>query len=344
MYGGLLKTASAAAILAAAGLFGASSAKAADLGGDCCADLEERVAELEATTVRKGNRKVSVTLSGFVAHNVMYWDDGGAQRHVHRRRRQLRLALPLRRVGQDQPDIERRLPVRVRRQCQQSAHEPDDQWRRSGCHGSIDLGPQCGGDRGAGCALRDSTVWLRHSQLGMIKVGHGSTATDNLILIDLGGMAGAGTSDVALYNGGFHPSDGPAERIADNWNMLIRGHDRSTRRVAITCCTRPRLSPASRSRRRWPRTTYWDVALRYAGELAGFRLAFGIGYLEDTEFNGSVQQNPGATDGLSSAYRWNNCSRTELKGSASILHVATGLFVTAAGCQARVERYVLAPT
>ncbi len=35
-------------------------AKAADLGGDCCADLEERVAELEATTVRKGNKKVSV--------------------------------------------------------------------------------------------------------------------------------------------------------------------------------------------------------------------------------------------------------------------------------------------
>jgi hypothetical protein len=37
-------------------------AKAADLGGDCCSDLEDRVAELEATTVRKGNKKVSVTL------------------------------------------------------------------------------------------------------------------------------------------------------------------------------------------------------------------------------------------------------------------------------------------
>ncbi len=30
--------------------------------GNCCADLEERVAELEATTARKGNRKVSLTL------------------------------------------------------------------------------------------------------------------------------------------------------------------------------------------------------------------------------------------------------------------------------------------
>jgi hypothetical protein len=34
---------------------------AADLGGNCCADLEERIAELESTTARKGNRKVSLT-------------------------------------------------------------------------------------------------------------------------------------------------------------------------------------------------------------------------------------------------------------------------------------------
>ncbi len=51
-------------------------AKAADLGGDCCADLEERVAELEATTVRKGNKKVSVTLYGKVNKAVLFWDDG----------------------------------------------------------------------------------------------------------------------------------------------------------------------------------------------------------------------------------------------------------------------------
>lgn len=39
---------------------------AADLGGNCCADLEERIAELEATTARKGNRKVSLTSHGWV--------------------------------------------------------------------------------------------------------------------------------------------------------------------------------------------------------------------------------------------------------------------------------------
>jgi hypothetical protein len=65
--------------LVAAGLIAGSittSANAADLGGNCCADLEERIAELEATTARKGNRKVSLTISGWVAEQVTFWDDG----------------------------------------------------------------------------------------------------------------------------------------------------------------------------------------------------------------------------------------------------------------------------
>ena len=72
--------------LVAAGLLmgglGAGSASAADLGGNCCADLEERIAELEATTARKGNRKVSLTISGWVAEQIMGWDDG-AERNVY---------------------------------------------------------------------------------------------------------------------------------------------------------------------------------------------------------------------------------------------------------------------
>jgi hypothetical protein len=82
MFGGLTKTSSRITIAAALGMtlggfaMSATPAKAADLGGDCCADLEERVAELEATTVRKGNKKVSVTLSGWVVKLGSWWDDG----------------------------------------------------------------------------------------------------------------------------------------------------------------------------------------------------------------------------------------------------------------------------
>ncbi len=52
------------------------SAGAADLGGGCCADLEERIAELEATTARKGNRVVSLQITGAVNEALMIWDDG----------------------------------------------------------------------------------------------------------------------------------------------------------------------------------------------------------------------------------------------------------------------------
>ena len=78
MSGGHMNSGAKLALFAAAGLIvGASApAKAADLGGNCCADLEERIAELEATTARKGNRKVSLTVSGWVNEAVFFWDDG----------------------------------------------------------------------------------------------------------------------------------------------------------------------------------------------------------------------------------------------------------------------------
>jgi hypothetical protein len=81
MYGGLRGTASQLAIAVLFGVMGATvfvakPAKAADLGGDCCADLEERVAELEATTARKGNKKVKVLIYGKMNWAVDWWNDG----------------------------------------------------------------------------------------------------------------------------------------------------------------------------------------------------------------------------------------------------------------------------
>ena len=83
MFGGLTKTSSRIAIAAALGLgayaLGSAPASAQGYGGNCCADLEERVAELEASAVQKGNKKVSVTVSGWVIESMNWWDDGGLQ-------------------------------------------------------------------------------------------------------------------------------------------------------------------------------------------------------------------------------------------------------------------------
>jgi hypothetical protein len=46
---------------------------AADRGDSCCSYLEDRLAELEATTATKGNRKMSLTISGQVNRLIMWW-------------------------------------------------------------------------------------------------------------------------------------------------------------------------------------------------------------------------------------------------------------------------------
>ena len=80
-----MKKYSLGALVAAGLLVGglsAGSASAADLGGNCCADLEERIAELEATTARKGNRKVSLTVTGWVSSQI-FWFDAGDESNVY---------------------------------------------------------------------------------------------------------------------------------------------------------------------------------------------------------------------------------------------------------------------
>ncbi len=93
----------------------------------------------------------------------------------------------------------------------------------------------------------------------------------------------------------------------------------------------------------WGEDDFWDVALRYAGEVGGFKLLAGIGYAEftddnldpatgadaslrgcaSTDPNVTIANDPGADTGGD-----NDCNSLGL--SASIMHEATGLFVTGA--------------
>ena len=76
MYGGVWGGTNLALVLGVGLFIAAAPASAADLGGDCCADLEERIAELESTAARKGNRKVSLSVSGSINESLLYWNDG----------------------------------------------------------------------------------------------------------------------------------------------------------------------------------------------------------------------------------------------------------------------------
>jgi hypothetical protein len=314
------------AIAAVATALMGTTAMAADLGGNCCADLEERIAELEATTVRKGNRKVSLAISGYVSHNIIFWDDG-TQTDTY--------------IG-DGGNYGSRWRFRGEAKINHELtagflYEFGINNNSISAANQLNGGDDLGGVSVPGI-LRDSTVWLRHKRLGMVKIGHGSTATDNLVLIDLGGYNGGATPDVSLFNGGFLLRSNAgllASATTINWAQAIRGHESwdTSRRNHVLYET-PTLHGFS-LQAAVAEDNYWDIALRYAGEFNGVRIAFGIGYLEDTEFNAPAQFGAGTVGVLCTT----NCDVkvSDWKGSASVLHTPTGLFLTGAWGNREIE-------
>ncbi len=295
MIGGHRKSASRLAIAAAAGLFvgglALSPAKAADLGGDCCADLEERVAELEATTARKGNRVVSLTVYGQVNKALLYWND--ANTHGHRGG-----------TG-DSSDV--------------YVVDNANSGSRFGFRGSANIGNGwsagyrieigitdessagvngnngngAGDDVGHGVNLRHNFVWIRGS-IGTISLGHTSTTNDGIAYSDLSGAAVVAGPDGNAWSAGF-------------------GHMTTTAlnsgRMDIIRYDSPTFAGFSVSAS-WGEDDYWDVALRYANQFANtLRIAAGIGYASDTE--------PGNLDSARNT--------TQISGSIALLHIPTGL-------------------
>ncbi len=327
MNGGLMKT-SRFAIAAVATALMSTSAFAADLGGNCCADLEERIAELEATTVRKGNRKVSLQISGYVSHHVMFWDDG------------IRSDMYIADGGnygsrwrfRGEAKINAELTAGFLYEFGMSNNQINNVNQGNG-----------GDDLTETLAIRDTTVFLRHSRLGMLKIGHGSTATDNLVLIDLGGLGGASTPDVALYGGAMRMADSSVvdTYTAFTWTQMMRGHESwDTNRRNHVLYETPSLHGFT-LQAAVAEDNFWDIALRYAGEFNGVRIAFGIGYSEDTEFNQALGLAAGVlAPGVRCQGQCNQKS-TDLKGAFSIIHTPTGLFVTTSAGRREVENLQL---
>ena len=69
----------------------------------------------------------------------------------------------------------------------------------------------------------------------------------------------------------------------------------------------------------WGEDDQWDAALRYAGEMAGFRVAAGLGYRFNYSGLGEATRDiPGAT----------GPQPEQFIASGSVLHVASGLYLT----------------
>ncbi len=300
MIGGLMKTTSRFALAAAAGLFvggiAFTPANAADLGGDCCADLEERVAELEATTARKGNRKVSLEISGQVNRALLAWDDG---------------------VDSDAYIVDNAYSSTRFRFKGEAKMKPG--WK-AGFLIEIELtdadSDNVNQDNDEGPARGESFLFTRHAnwfieseKLGRITLGQTSGATDDLTLINLGGSI---DDPAANYAGGFFLRTGDDKVVSGlRWVDLADGLDSA--RGDFVRYDSPSIYGFILSTA-WGEDDVFDVALRFKKEWNSIRIAAGVGYYSEQE-------------GSTSA----GVAREEVKGSLSVMHVPTGLYATFAG-------------
>jgi hypothetical protein len=300
------------------GAFGLSPAQAADLGGDCCADLEERVAELEATTVRKGNKKVSVTLSGWVIKSVNWWDDGSEQ-NVYVGDKDLALSSHFTISGSAQisPGWSAGYNMTVESPGGVFGFITNQFQDNAGVVTGID-----------GLNTLLSYMWIKSDKWGTLNWGQSSQATDNLaLLVDLSGTV-IESNAIFMEGAGFflRPKGGPkgASGLEQaNWSSFLSC---SNLNAGADCDGLPTNnvrydSPTWRgfsASTSYGEDDFWDIALKYASDWGPFKVSAAGGYTNmlDEGFIFGASGPPGF--GLNSDF-W--------QVGASIMHMPTGLWV-----------------
>ncbi len=270
--------------LAAAGLLAgslATGANAADLGGNCCADLEERIAELEATTARKGNRKVSLTISGWVAEQVTYWDDG-VENNVYVTGLGTTLGSNVKFTGQATivPGWTAGYVLHV---------EIDGSDALTTDQGNNVLTPN--GQNGPGLFAGTSnyvqamqSYWfIKSDHYGKVSVGLQSMVADNAAILVDGSGSLVPANWVAFDVLNFQIRNNAGGYIGATWGgagICIPGDCYGVPVNSIRYDS-PTFAGFSASAS-WGDDDAWDVGIRYAGELHGFKLAATAVYAEST--------------------------------------------------------------
>lgn len=296
------------------GLIFAAEAFAGDLGkpgGDCCADLEERVAELEATTVTKSNRKVALRVYGQVNYGILHYDLKGAP------------------GGNDWTFF---TPVEEQSRFGFVGEGKfASGWKAGfvmelGIGGNDPVGLDTGPALLTFLAPKDGTnefqigsdgISTRHAfayvdtPAGKIAIGHTSSSTDGVIEANTaknGWLASRPLSLDPLTFGG----------AAKGLNLPFDGG-----RTDVIKYVSPTWNGFTASAS-WGDAEMWDAALAYRGEFSGFKFAGSIGYRDERDvelLNVLAILPPLITLDLSGDI-------TSYAGSASVMHATSGVFVT----------------
>lgn len=285
-----------------------SLSPSAPSGSATSTDVEERIAELEASAATKGNSNVSFEVSGWINRMILAWDDG------------------------DSSDAYIVDNVASRSRIEFTGSAKIARGWSAGYILSVGLDDTASNDvdqfNSTGeeqIELRHSAWWVRSNRFGTVSVGHTSTATDDIILHDVGGIM-PGAANISTIGGSFivrHADDPETGEDAliprTTLDDFAAGASVDTLRRNVVRYDAPRFSGLWGNldlSAAWGEDDFVDTAANYSLNWNDWKIRSGIGYLHDTT--------EGSRVGIGTR------DREEVKGSASILHIPSGMFATAA--------------
>lgn len=269
----------AALLLAATLADGASAQEAADA-------LEQRIAELEAASLRKGDRKLTLQVYGQINRALLFWDDG-FDKGWH---------------GIDNSTSSSRWGIIGEHRLRPGVSVGFRAEFEFGSWSEELLGPPTATEDRSweeSPRLRHAYWYVSDQTLGRISLGHQSPATDDITIINLGSQM----SDAAVHYNNTRPIPlAIGGRLVTDLRWGDIAHNVDALRGNFVRYDTPTLFGFVLSGA-WGENDIWDVALRYQKEWSGFRFAAGFGFMDDRERDYS-----------------------DLRGSASLLHTPTGLY------------------
>lgn len=271
-------------------MLAAGPAAAADLGGNCCADLEDRIAELEATTARKGHRKVSLTIQGQVNKAVLLWDDSAERNAYVVGNKNDQSNFSLTGDAEISKGLKAGYDITIRLRDDLSDDADQDNTRGSGDPFQV----------------WQMHWWIESETLGKVSLGKASRVTDTAPESDLSETGVAGYAGVQDIGGAFslRSSNGALTGLA--WGDVYNHFNGDTANVVRYDTPIIAGFTASAS---WGEDDIWDVGLRYDGEGGGFKMSAAIAYTEITDAPGEFA----------------DLDQSTLVGSVAVLHEKTGL-------------------
>jgi predicted porin len=298
-------------LVAAAGLLMGSvayaPARAADLAaGGCCGDLEERVAELEATAARKGNRVVSLQVYGQVNKALMIWDDGHDKDAYVADNDYSGSRIGMIGTAKFKPGWTAGYNIEL--DIQDSASDKVSNGNDEGVTDEI--------------LIRYSNVYIESDTLGRITIGQQSVATDSITEIVLGNSDRV--ADIHHGNN-FLIRVRAANDPQTNLRLRDIASDLDASRDDVIRYDSPSIYGFILSAS-WGDNDYADIGLRFKKEWNSIRIAGGIGYQWDSTKDATVFEDTTKFG-----------STQTLTGSISLMHIPTGIYGAFAAGKVELE-------